>query len=314
MLGAICSRSDAVLPFSPAGHRRRMSGLSGFRSLMKVRAVDAFEQILYETIGPVARVTLNRPRYRNAQSRLLREELDRAFDRAVEDEEVRIIVLAGAGDHFSSGHDLGTPEQKLDNERRPYPPGVPGQFTRTWDLNVENSLRWRELPKPTIAAVQGYCIFGGWIIASAMDLIIAADDALFLPGMVQYFSAPWDLGVRKAKQILWESRFVGAQEALDLGFVNRVVPRADLEAETLAWATRLAEMDPFLARMIKQSVNQVQDAMGFQVAIRAAHANYMLAQLGGTISRPQAEAGGERRLPGVDSALQRLKRPRRPGA
>ena len=267
-----------------------------------------FEQILYETIGPVARVTLNRPRYLNAQSRLLREEMDDAFDLAVADEAIRVIVLAGAGEHFSSGHDLGTPEQQQDEARRPYPAGLPGQFTRTWDLNVENSLRWRELPKTTIASVQGYCIFGGWIIASAMDLIIAADDAKFLPGMVQYFSMPWDLGVRKTKQVLLEQRFVDAHEAEELGFVNRVVPRADLEAETLAWARRLAEVDPFLARMIKQSVNAAQDAMGFQQAIRAAHANYMLAQLAGTIRGPGDEAVQTRQLPGIGAALRNQQR------
>jgi enoyl-CoA hydratase len=144
-----------------------------------------YQQIIYEKRGPVAWVTLNRPRYRNAQSRLLREEMDLAFDAAVADSDVRVIVLAGAGEAFSAGHDTGTPEQRADEAQRPYPPGLPGQYQRGWDLNVANSMRWRDLPKPTIAAVQGYCIFGGWIIASAMDLIIAADDAKFLPAHFQ---------------------------------------------------------------------------------------------------------------------------------
>src|SRR5262249_24143985 len=226
----------------------------------------SYTQVSYEKIGSIGRVTLNRPRYLNAQWRVGREERDGRWGGAVADEEVRVIVLAGAGEHFSSGHDLGTPEQRDDERQRPFPPGLPGQYTRAWDLNVENSLRWRDLPKPTIAMVQGYCIFGGWIIASAMDLIIASEDATFLPGLVQYFSVPWDLGVRKTKEVLWQQRFIGAQEAMELGFVNQVVPRAELERATMALAERIAEMDPFLARLIKVSVNQMQDAQGFHAA------------------------------------------------
>jgi enoyl-CoA hydratase len=89
--------------------------------------------------------------------------------------------------------------------------------------------------------VQGYCIFAGWAIASACDIIFAADDAMFLPANFQYFSVPWDLGSRKAKEVLFESRFLSAQEVLDLGFVNRVLPRANLDAEVMAYAARVAE-------------------------------------------------------------------------
>jgi enoyl-CoA hydratase len=263
-----------------------------------------YEQILYERLGPIARVTMNRPQFRNAQSRVLREELDAAFARAVEDEAVRVIILAGAGEHFSSGHDLGTPEERADIESRPYPAGTRGQYQRTWDLNVENSLRWRELPKPTIAQVQGYCIFGGWIIASAMDIIIAADDAKFLPAHVQYFSVPWDIGFRKAKEILFQQRFVGAAEALQLGFANQVVPRAELEQRTLELAGRIAESDPLLTRMVKFSVNQAQDATGFRTSVRAAHSAYMVLQAGGVIGSPPSGGVGKRRLPGVAKALE----------
>jgi enoyl-CoA hydratase len=269
-------------------------------------AMADYTQIKYETLGRVARVILNRPRYLNAQSRVLREEMDAAFAVAVEDPEIRVIILAGEGEHFSSGHDLGTPEELEDARGRPYVEGLGGRYKRSWDQNVENSLRWRELPKPTIAQVHGYCIFGGWLIASAMDLIVAADDAMFLPSHFQYFSVPWDLGARKTKELLWLGRFVKADEALDLGFVNRVVPRAELEAETLALANEVARMEPFAARMVKFSVNQAQDAQGFRTSVRAAHSNYMLIEQAGLVRPPGDEAAGKRRLPGVDRALKKL--------
>lgn len=265
----------------------------------------AYTQILYEAEGPIARVKMNRPRYLNAQSRVLREEMDDAFSVATNDNDIRVIILSGEGDHFSSGHDLGTPEQKEDQKRWTYPPGVEGHYKRQWDLNVDMGLRWRDIPKPTIAMVQGYCIYGGWILASAMDLIIAAEDAKFVPGLVQYFSVPWDIGSRKAKEILFQSRLVDAREALELGFVNQVVPRDRLEAETLALAGSIAETDPLLTRMIKLSVNETQDAMGFRPAIQAAFSNYMVAMLGGTVRPPGEEGAAMRSLPGVDRALRR---------
>lgn len=268
-----------------------------------------YEQILYEKLGGVARVTLNRPQYLNAQSRCLRDEMDSAFAAAVDDHDVYVIILAGAGAHFSTGHDVGTQEDAADRaQRAKHPDENVEQYSAVWKYNVDNSLRWRGLPKPTIAQVQGYCIFGGWMIASAMDLVVAADDALFLPGYVQYFGAPWDLGVRKAKEIIFQSRFVDAEEALRLGMVNQVVPRADLELATLELAESIAESDPLVVRLAKQSINAAQDAMGFRTAIETAFNGYFVGQMVGRYYPP---ADGPRRLPGVDQALRKL-RSRRP--
>lgn len=265
----------------------------------------AYRQIAYEKDDRVARVVMNRPRYRNAQSRAMLEEMDQAFAEAMADEDVRVVILAGAGDHFSSGHDLGTPEEVEDAKRRPYSKGIRGEHKRSWDLYVDITLRWRDLPKPTIAQVQGYCIFGGWMIASAMDLIVAADDALFLPSLTQYFSAPWDIGARKAKEVLFQSRFMDAQEAMRAGFVNIVAPRAELEKETTALARRIAESDRFVLQMLKLAVNQAQDAMGFSAAIRGAHSHHFLLAAGGAL-RNQGDFRIEgRRLGGVDQALKR---------
>jgi enoyl-CoA hydratase len=269
----------------------------------------AYKTIVYESKGRIARVMLNRPRYRNAQSRVLLEEMDAAFAQAVADDEVRVIVLGGVGEHFSAGHDLGTPDELEDVARRPYPKGIRGQYQRSWEVNVENSLRWRELPKPTIAMVQGYCIFGGWLIASTMDLIIAADDAKFLPSFVQYFSVPWDLGPRKTKEILFQNRFVSAQEACDLGFVNQVVPRAELEARTLDLASSIAENDRFILRMIKFAVNNAQDAMGFRSAVRAAHSSYFLIETGGRLRTGSGDAPpAMRRLDLVKKAVEKSRK------
>jgi enoyl-CoA hydratase len=266
-----------------------------------------YTQIRYEVADRIARITLDRPQYRNAQSRVLLEEMDDAFAWAVEDLEVRVITLWGAGDHFSAGHDLGTPEQREDIERRPAEEGLRGRYAGSWDRNIDKTLRWRNAPKPTIAAVQGYCIFAGWMVASAMDVIFAADDALFLGANFQYFSIPWDLHHRKTKEILFESRFISAQEAHEYGLVNRVVPRDRLEAEVLAYAGRVAENDPFQLRMIKQAVNQAQDAQGFTESIVGGFNAHILSSTGESdpgfaLRDPRAE--GTRRRPMVQRALE----------
>lgn len=266
-----------------------------------------YNSILYNVHDQIARVSLNRPQYRNAQSRRLLEEMDDAFSRAAEDKDVRAIVLRGEGEHFSAGHDLGTPEQTADRQERPDEPGVRGRFKRGYDLYVEMSLRWRDIPKPTIAAVQGYCIFGGWMIASAMDLIFAAEDAMFLASAFQYFTPPWDLGIRKTKELLFESRFLTARQALDWGLVNRVYPRDQLDAKTMAYARRVAENDPFLVRMAKMACNQTQDVQGFPAAIRDAYALYVIRAAGESDpGAVQIERQGRRR-PMVQRAIDNMR-------
>ena len=180
------------------GARAEGSGMSGYTTL------------LTERTGPVLKITTNRPEVLNAQSRILLEELDDAFLRAVDDEAVRVIILAGAGKHFSAGHDLGSPQEMEDQKKTPLEPGFKGEYRRLWERFFENTMRWRDLPKPTIAQVQGYCIMGGMMIASACDLIIASDDAQFADravkwggAHVQYFSMPWDFGPRKTKEYLF---------------------------------------------------------------------------------------------------------------
>lgn len=271
---------------------------------------DEPSDVRFEAAGRIATISLDRPRYRNAQSRKLLEDLDRAFARAVDDPDVRVIVLRGEGEHFSSGHDLGTPEELADRAERPWPDGQLGDQRRSWELNVANTLRWRDLPKPTIAAVHGMCIYGGWMIASAMDLIVASEDARFLPAHFQYFSVPWDLGPRKTKELLWRAEFVTARQALDLGLVSHVVAREELDDFTAELAGEISRQDPFVASMIKRSVNEMQDQMGFRSAITSAHATYMQIQSAGKVV-PLGQDGKIRRLPSVASSL-RKESPDRP--
>ncbi len=186
--------------------------------------------------------------------------------------------------------------------------GLRGRYRRSWDMNIDPTLRWRNIPKPTIAAVQGYCIFAGWLISSASDVVFAADDAMFLPTNFQYFSVPWDVHPRKVKAILFESRFIDAAEAHDLGYVWRVVPRADLDREVMEYAARVAENDPFQLRMIKLAVNGVQDTQGFEAHIKSAHAFHMLSQTGEgdpgyALKRPEG-----RRRPMVQRAFENYER------
>jgi len=235
-----------------------------------------YHDVEYRVEDGVAQVIANRPRNRNAQSRRLLEELDAAFAAAVADTEVRVIMLGAAGEHFSGGHDLGSADELADRQARPLGRGLRGRFAHSREHYVNKTLRWRELEKPTIAAVQGYCIFAGWMIASAMDIIFASDDAMFLPANFQYFSIPWDMHPRKAKEILYESRFIDAAEAQQLGLVNRVVPRDALLEQTLEYAGRIAANDPFQLRMIKMAINQMQDQQGFAAHISSAHALHIL--------------------------------------
>jgi len=245
--------------------------------------MSAYTTLLYERTGAVLKITANRPEVLNAQSRVMLEELDDAFIRAAADSAVHVIILAGAGKHFSAGHDLGSPQEMEDERNNPVGIGFQGEYQRLWERFFENTMRWRDIPKPTIAQVQGYCIMGGMMIASACDIIIASDDAQFADravkwggSHVQYFSMPWDFGPRRTKEYLFTGDFISAADAEKAGLVNRVVAREKLEEETMALAQKIAERDPFALKLAKASVNEMQDAQGWRQAMEGAFKNYML--------------------------------------
>lgn len=259
-----------------------------------------YRDVRYETEGRVATITLDRPRYRNAQSWRLLDELDLALDRALADRSVRAIIVQGEGGNFSAGHDLGTPEQIDDLRARGTPRVGIEEYEAFRKYNLDLTLKWRNLPKPTIALVQGYCIYGGWMIAAAMDVIFATPDARFLAGQLEYFSVPFDVGFRRAKELLFESRFVDAEEAERLGFVNRVIAPESIEQETRAFAERVSEQGYGTLRMAKLAVNKMQDLVGFSAAMESAFADFLVtARMGG---HPR-DLPKERRLGGVDLAL-----------
>jgi enoyl-CoA hydratase len=232
--------------------------------------------VLYEVRDRVATITLNRPSYRNAQSRLLINELDSAFARAADDDDVRVVVLAGSGPSFSAGHDTGTPAESEEVERRRHATLLE-QSARSWRLYGETTMRWREVGKPTIARVQGYCVYAGWTIASAMDIIICASDAKFLPHLSEFFALPWIVGTRRAKQLLFTAEVLTAEEALEYGMVNEVVPADSLQARTDELAKLIAQNDPGLMRLVKASINGIEDGMGFGAAVRTAQAYNVMA-------------------------------------
>jgi enoyl-CoA hydratase len=241
------------------------------------------EPVLYERRGPVAYVTMNRPRYRNAQNSAMTYALDAAFTRAVDDDEVRVIVLAGAGDHFSAGHDIGTPERDahLPFERRAGlwwdhsdKQGAESRFARESEVYLGMCRRWRELPKPVIASVHGACVAGGLMLAWVCDLIVASDDAFFadpvvrmgIPG-VEYFAHPWVMPPRVAKEFLFTGDRMTARRAYEVGMVNRVVPRAELAGTADELALRVAEMPRLGLALTKRAVNQAEDLQGLHAGM-----------------------------------------------
>jgi enoyl-CoA hydratase len=251
-------------------------------------------------------ITLNRPQYRNAQGYRMLDEIDAAFDLARADEEVRVVLVRGAGGVFSTGHDLGTPEGLEYRKALGAKPGIQtyDQFKK---YNLDLLLKWRSFPKPTIAMVEGYCIYAGWMLAAAMDVVFAAESAEFLGGFVEYNTIPWDIGVRRAKELVFESRFIGAEEAARYGLVNRVWPSDALERETFAWARRVAENSPEALRMAKIQMNKAQDAQGFTNAVEDSLGDYQaMMHMPGL----QMRLEGERRLATVDLAVKGRRRER----
>jgi enoyl-CoA hydratase len=244
----------------------------------------AFNTVLYEVPRPgVARVTMNRPGQRNAQNVEMTYELNDAFDHAIADDEVKVIVLAGAGPHFSAGHDLKGGGRHIGEFKRVgtwagyEQPGAEGFMAREEEIYFTMCRRWRELSKPTIAQVHGRVIAGGLMLAWACDLIVASEDAMFQDPVVafgvngvEYFMHPWELGVRKAKELLFTGDWLTAEEARSLGMVNQVVAREQLEEFTLAMAEKIATKPSFALKLAKLAVNQAQDAQGLSMALQGA--------------------------------------------
>jgi enoyl-CoA hydratase len=235
------------------------------------------EQVRYDVpVDKVARITLCRGSARNAQGMQMTYELNAAFDRAAHDDSIKVIIVGAEGPHFSAGHDLSGDQGKT---WRDFPivgtwadfdaGGAEGRYGREKEIYLELAERWRNIPKPTIAAVQGKCISGGLILAWVCDLIVATEDAQFcdttvdlgLPG-AEFFMHPYELGTRKAKEWLFTTGWIGAREAEARGMVNRVVAREALETEVLSLARLIAAKPSFALKLVKDTCNYAQDLAG----------------------------------------------------
>ena len=226
--------------------------------------------VRYAVEGNVCTLTMDRPEVANAQNTQLIDDLDAAFDAAGADDEVRVVVLTGAGRHFSSGHDLkalvGDVEADEWRQMRDTPEG---KFEHEKVMYFDRCLRIRDFPKPTITAVNGSCGAAGLMLACMCDLIVAADDAVFSNPVLRMTGAaveilvePWEMPPRKAKEFLLAAEKFSADEAEKLGMVNRVVPADRLLAEAHELAERIAKVPPATAQVVKRSINKTLDLMG----------------------------------------------------
>jgi enoyl-CoA hydratase len=228
------------------------------------------------------RIVLDRPNQANAQDPALLYQLNDAFDRAAQDDDVRVVILSAEGRHFSSGHDLAA-DWTLHGQTPVGcwagfdQPGAEGYFAAEEEIFLGLCWRWRNFPKPTIAQVHGKVIGGGLMLIWPCDLIIASSDASFSDPVaafgvngIEYFAHAWEFGARKAKELLFTGHPIGAEEAHRLGMVNHVVDRADLESFTLEMATTIAARPTIGMKLAKQAVNQSIDAQGLWTALQAA--------------------------------------------
>ena len=243
--------------------------------------------VTHEVVDGVAWVSMNRPKYNNAQNGQMTYELDAALMKAVADDDVKVIVLRGEGKHFSAGHDIGTPgrDVHLSQERvtswydHANKPGGEVLYVREAEAYLGMCRRWRDIPKPTIAAVQGACIAGGLMLAWICDLIVATDDAYFsdpvvrmgIPG-VEYFAHPYELNPRIAKEFLFTGNKMGAERAYQMGMVNQISTRDTLLDDVTVLANKIAAMPRLGLALTKQAINNVEDLQGKRQGMEAAFA------------------------------------------
>ena len=273
-----------------------------------------FETVTYEKIDKVARVTMNRPEVRNAETKQMNREMFEAFAMAEKDDDIRVIILAGAGKSFSAGHDMGSPAAIAEREAGPrHKAGSYEHYLAEEDRWIWKMLGLRDMAKPMIAQVQGYCIMGGCMVATMCDLIVASEDAQFSErasrqggASTEYFTYVWELGYRKAKEYLMTGDFFDAREAYRLGMVNKVVPLEKLQEETLDLANRIAMQGASSLKYIKQAVNFIQDNQGFREGIRYFFNLHQLTHAQRTLMGPDSPQAAQAQ--GATSVRERIAR------
>ncbi len=251
------------------------------------------EPVLYAVEDKVAYITLNRPRFHNVQNSQMSYALDDAFQRATDDDEIKVIVLKSDAKHFTAGHDIGTPGRDFHasfkgrrtlNYDHANKPGAEKAFIREQEVYLGLCRRWRDCPKPTIAQIHGACIAGGLMLAWVCDLIVASDDAFFqdpvlqmgFPG-VEYFAHPFELNPRIAKEFLFLGERMSAKRAYQMGMVNKVVPRDDLASTVKTMAGKIASQPRLGLMLTKQAVNHIEDLQGKRTGMDAVFAMHHFA-------------------------------------
>ena len=263
--------------------------------------------VIYQKKDNIAFLTLNRTKYHNSQNSQMLYALDDAFLRATSDDGVKVIVLKANGKHFSAGHDIGTPgrdfhlgrdDRRSMNYNHDNKPGAEKAYVREQEVYLEFCRRWRAVPKPTIAQVQGGCIAGGLMLAWVCDLIIASDDAFFqdpvvqmgFPG-VEYFAHPFELNIRLAKEFLLLGERWTADRVLSAGMINKIVPRSELDQATLDWAKKISQQPRLAMALTKQACNHIEDLQGKRSGMDMVFGYHHFAHANNTIVKGDYIAG-----------------------
>ena len=254
------------------------------------------EFVRYAVDNGIAVITIDRPQAANAQNPQMLKDLDEAWSASDRDSEVRVVVLRSEGKHFSAGHDMqGGGDPSLGPQRLDGALAVDSYYDWEERGYLHYAKRWRDLVKPSVAAVQGKCIAAGLMLCWPCDLIVAAENAQFsdpvglmgMPG-VEFFAHPWEFGPRRAKQILFTASALSAEQARECGMVNEVVPLETLDQRVMSLAAEIAAMDPWAVRLAKRAINNAVDAMGFSQTIAS---NFDIHHLGH--ARAIAHTGGQ---------------------
>jgi enoyl-CoA hydratase len=223
------------------------------------------EAVLYEVRGPAAWITLNRPEKLNAINKDVLDGLHAAIDRAAADDEVKVVVLTGAGRAFSAGYDLSAEAAHAD---------IPAhEWHEVLAADIDATMRVWALEKPTIAAVRGYCLAGGCELAMACDMIVAGEGASFGEPEIRYGSGPvtllmpYVLGQKKTNELLFTGDVIDAAAALQAGMVNRVVADDAIESEVEDLVIKIAPTPLPVLRLTKIALIRAYEAMGLRQAV-----------------------------------------------